>query len=91
MQRFEELGVRVIVHEAIPAGWFLVGSFVPKSIELAEYTPVAIQFLEDVSTATKNMIVVMIDTEYHLVKKNPEYYIFDQFSRVKTLLEKPSS
>ena len=83
------LGVRVILMPTVPAGWFLMGDFSPKSIEIAEYTPMRVQFLSDVSTKRTNSIVVLVDEEIHLVKYNPKWYIYDRFTTAKTDMETP--
>lgn len=89
--RLNIAGVPVIPHPQIPADWFLVGDFSPKAIEIRDYTPMSIQFLEDVTTKKENSIVVLADEEIHLVKYNPNWYIFDTFSNAKTAIETPSS
>ena len=82
-------GVPIISIPVIPAGWFLIGDFSAKNIEIREYTTLSIQFLEDVTTKKTNSIVVLADEEIHLVKYNPKWYIYDRFSVAKTQIETP--
>jgi len=82
-------GVPIISIPVIPAGWFLIGDFSAKNIEIREYTTLSIQFLEDVTTKKQNAIVVLADEEIHLVKYNPRWYIYDRFSAAITQLETP--
>ncbi len=84
-------GMPVVSFSQIPAGWFLIGDFSAKNVQLLEYTPMSIQFLEDVTTKRENSIVVLADEEIHLVKYNPNWYIFDRFSTAITELETPAS
>jgi hypothetical protein len=81
--------IPIVSIPVIPAGWFLVGDFSQKNIEIREFTTMSIQFLEDVTTQKQNTIVVLADEEIHLVKYNPKWYIFDRFSTSKTQLETP--
>jgi hypothetical protein len=84
-------GMPIISIPVIPAGWFLIGDFSQKNIEIREYTTMSIQFLEDITTKKTNSIVVLADEEIHLVKYNPKWYIYDRFSTAKTQLEKPDA
>lgn len=77
----------IISIPAIPAGWFLIGDFSAKNIEIREYTTMSVQFLEDVTTKKQNAIVILADEEIHLVKYNPRWYIYDRFSTAKNQLE----
>ena len=81
------IGVDIVPMERIPAGWFLIGDFSSKSIEIRDYSQMSIQLLEDVTTKKGNYIVVLADAEFHLVKKNPQWYIFDRFETAKAELE----
>ena len=82
-------GIPIISIPVIPAGWFLIGDFSAKNIEIREYTTLSIQFLEDVTTKKTNSVVVLADEEIHLVKYNPRWYIYDRFTTAKTQLETP--
>lgn len=82
-------GIPIISIPVIPAGWFLIGDFSAKNIEIKDYTTMSIQFLEDVTTNKTNSVVVLADEEIHLVKYNPKWYIYDRFSSAKTQLETP--
>jgi hypothetical protein len=84
-------GIPIVSIPVIPAGWFLIGDFSEKNIEIRQYTTMAIQFLEDVTTNKQNAVVVLADEEFHLVKYNPNWYIYDRFSTSVTQLETPAS
>lgn len=84
-------GVPILSHNRIPAGWFLVGDFSAKTIQISDYTSMTIQFAEDVSTKKKNSIVVIVEEEIHLTKYNPQWYIFDRFSTSKTIINEPTA
>lgn len=81
-------GIPIISIPVIPAGWFLIGDFTAKNIEIRDYTTMSVQFLEDVTTNKTNSVVILADEEIHLVKYNPQWYIYDRFSTAKTQLEK---
>jgi len=78
---------RVVAMSSIPAGWFLIGDFSPKSVELRTYKPLSIQFIPDLTMYKKNAVCLVADTEFHLVKHNPQWYIYDTFANAKDELE----
>jgi hypothetical protein len=80
-------GMPIISIPVIPAGWFLIGDFSAKNVEIRDYTTMTIQFLEDVTTKKANAIVILADEEIHLVKYNPRWYIYDRFTTAKAQLE----
>ncbi len=84
----ERVGARIVELTVIPAGWFLMGDFSRKNIEIRDYTPMSVQFLEDISTKRTNSIVVIAEEETMLVKYNPKWYIFDRFSTSITKINK---
>lgn len=72
---------------AMPYGKWLNGDFSRNGVELREFTPLNIQFVEDVETVKKNEIVVVIEEEIIFPVYNPFWFIFGKFSTAKTQLE----
>lgn len=82
-------GIPIISIPTIPAGWFLIGDFSAKNVEILDYSEMTIQFLEDITSKRTNSVVILADMEIHLVKYNPNWYIYDRFSTSITQLETP--
>jgi len=72
---------------AMPYGKFLAGDFSRNGVELREFTPLNIQFVEDVESVKKNEIVVVIEEEIIFPIYNPYWFTFGKFSTAKTQLE----
>lgn len=83
----ERLGVKIVLMQAIPAGWYLTGDFSAKAVEVREYSPLSIQFLDDITTKRANSLVVLAQEEFHLVKYNPKWYIYDRLEVGKGQLD----
>lgn len=80
-------GKPVITTTAMPYGKFLSGDFTRNGAELKEFTPLNIQFVEDVDSVKKNEIVVVIEEEIIFPIYNPYWFTFGKFSTAKTQLE----
>lgn len=80
-------GLPVVATTAMPYGKFITGDFTRNGAELKEFTPLNIQFLEDVESAQKNEIVVLIEEEIIFPIYNPYWFIFGKFATAKTQLE----
>lgn len=80
-------GKPVAFTTAMPYGKWLNGDFSRNGVELKEFTPLNIQFVEDVETVKKNEIVVVIEEEIIFPIYNPFWFIFGKFSTAKTQLE----
>ena len=65
------------------------GDFSRTGAELKEFTPLNIQFVEDVTTVKKNEIVVVIEEEIIFPIYNPYWFTFGKFATAKTQLETP--
>ncbi|BFP39500.1 hypothetical protein FGF1_03450 [Flavobacteriaceae bacterium GF1] len=74
---------------AMPFGKFLSGDFSRNGVELREFTPLNIQFAEDVESVKKNEIVIVIQEEIIFPIYNPYWFTFGKFSTAKTQLETP--
>jgi hypothetical protein len=74
---------------AMPTGKFMSGDFSRNGAELLEYTPLSIQFYEDVQTGQSNEIVLVIEEEIIFPVYNPYWFIYGKFSTAKTQLETP--
>lgn len=74
---------------AMPYGKWMNGDFSRNGLELKEFTPLNIQFVEDVESVKKNEIVVVIEEEIIFPVYNPKWFIFGKFSTAKTQLETP--
>lgn len=72
---------------AMPTGKFMSGDFSRNGAELLEYTPLSIQFYEDVTTGQSNEIVLVIEEEIIFPVYNPYWFIFGKFATAKTQLE----
>lgn len=79
-------GKPIIQTTAMPYGKFLSGDFTRNGVELKEFTPLNIQFVEDVETVQKNEIVVVIEEEIIFPIYNPYWFIFGKFSTAKSAL-----
>lgn len=82
-------GKPVVQTAAMPFGKFLSGDFSRNGVELKEFTPLNIQFVEDVESVQKNEIVVVIEEEIIFPVYNPYWFTFGKFSTAKTQLETP--
>lgn len=82
-------GKPIVETTAMPFGKFLSGDFTRNGAELREFTPLNIQFVEDVETVKKNEIVVVIEEEIIFPIYNPYWFTFGKFSTAKTQLETP--
>lgn len=82
-------GLPLVATTAMPYGKFLTGDFSRNGAELKEFTPLNIQFLEDVESAQKNEIVVLIEEEIIFPVYNPYWFTYGKFSTAKTQLETP--
>jgi len=83
-------GKPVVTTTAMPFGKFLCGDFSRNGVELKEFTPLNIQFVEDVDSVKKNEIVVVIEEEIIFPVYNPYWFTFGKFSTAKTQLETPA-
>ena len=82
-------GIPIATTTAVPSGKFFSGDFSRNGAELKEYTPFNIQFVEDVETAKKNEIVIVVEEEIIFPIYNPYWFIFGKFATAKTQLETP--
>jgi HK97 family phage major capsid protein len=82
-------GKPVITTTAMPYGKWINGDFSRNGLELREFEPLNIQFAEDVETAKKNEIVIVIQEQIIFPIYNPYWFIFGKFSTAKTQLETP--
>ncbi|QQV90619.1 major capsid protein [Polaribacter phage Danklef_4] len=82
-------GKPLAVTTAMPYGKFLSGDFSRNGVELREFTPLNIQFAEDVASVQKNEIVIVIQEEIIFPIYNPYWFTFGKFSTAKTQLETP--
>ncbi|MCP4987260.1 MAG: hypothetical protein GY928_14775 [Colwellia sp.] len=82
-------GKPVVTTTAMPYGKFISGDFTRNGLELKEFTPLNIQFVEDVESVKKNEIVVVIEEEIIFPIYNPYWFTFGKFSTAKTQLETP--
>lgn len=80
-------GKPIVTTTAMPYGKFISGDFSRNGLELKEFTPLNIQFVEDVESVKKNEIVVVIEEEIIFPIYNPFWFIFGKFSTAKTQLE----
>lgn len=72
---------------AMPYGKFISGDFSRNGLELKEFTPLNIQFVEDVESVKKNEIVVVIEEEIIFPIYNPFWFLYGVFSTAKAELE----
>jgi HK97 family phage major capsid protein len=84
-------GKPIVATSAMPAGKYISGDFTRNGAELKEFTPFNIQFVEDVTTAKANEIVVVVEEEIIFPIYNPYAFIYGKFSTAKAELETPSS
>lgn len=82
-------GKPVATTTAMPYGKFLSGDFSRNGVELREFTPLNIQFAEDVESVKKNEIVIVIQEEIIFPIYNPYWFTFGKFATAKTQLETP--
>jgi len=82
-------GKSVVTTTAMPYGKFISGDFSRNGLELKEFTPLNIQFVEDVTTVKKNEIVVVIEEEIIFPIYNPYWFLYGKFSTAKVELETP--
>lgn len=82
-------GKPVALTTAMPYGKFLSGDFSRNGVELREFTPLNIQFAEDVESVQKNEIVIVIQEEIIFPIYNPYWFTYGKFSTAKTQLETP--
>lgn len=82
-------GKPIVTTTAMPYGKFISGDFSRNGLELKEFTPLNIQFVEDVESVKKNEIVVVIEEEIIFPIYNPYWFAFGKFSTAKTQLETP--
>jgi len=84
-------GKPVVTTTAMPYGKWICGDFSRNGLELKEFTPLNIQFVEDVESVKKNEIVVVIEEEIIFPIYNPYWFIFGKFSTAKAQLLKPDA
>ncbi|HUV84787.1 MAG TPA: hypothetical protein VMV86_03710, partial [Methanosarcinales archaeon] len=84
-------GLPIATTMAVPAGKFFSGDFSRNGCELKEFTPFNIQFVEDVTTAKANEIVIVVEEEIIFPIYNPYWFIYGNFANAKTELETPAS
>ena len=82
-------GKPLVTTTAVPMGKFFSGDFSRNGLELREFTPLNIQFVEDVDSVKKNEIVVVIEEEIIFPIYNPYWFTYGKFSTAKTQLETP--
>lgn len=82
-------GKPVAVTTAMPYGKFISGDFSRNGVELREFTPLNIQFAEDVESVKKNEIVIVIQEEIIFPIYNPYWFTYGKFATAKTQLETP--
>ena len=82
-------GKPVATTTAMPFGKFISGDFSRNGVELREFTPLNIQFAEDVESVKKNEIVIVIQEEIIFPIYNPYWFTFGKFSTAKVQLETP--
>lgn len=82
-------GKPVATTTAMPYGKFISGDFSRNGVELREFTPLNIQFAEDVESVKKNEIVIVIQEEIIFPIYNPYWFTYGKFSTAKTQLETP--
>jgi hypothetical protein len=80
-------GKPIATTTAVPAGKFFSGDFSRNGAELKEFTPFNIQFVEDVETAKKNEIVIVVEEEIIFPIYNPYWFIYGKFATAKAQLE----
>lgn len=80
-------GKPVAITTAMPYGKFLSGDFSRNGVELREFTPLNIQFAEDVTSVQKNEIVIVIQEEIIFPIYNPFWFTYGKFATAKTQLE----
>jgi hypothetical protein len=80
-------GKPIITTTAMPFGKFISGDFTRNGLELKEFTPLNLQFVEDVESVKKNEIVVVIEEEIIFPVYNPYWFIYGKFSTAKAQLE----
>jgi len=79
-------GKPAVLTTAMPFGKFISGDFSRNGAELKEFTPLNIQFVEDVETVEKNQIVVVIEEEIIFPIYNPYWFTYGKFSTAKAQL-----
>ncbi len=80
-------GKPIVTTTAMPYGKFISGDFSRNGLELKEFTPLNIQFVEDVASVEKNEIVAVIEEEIIFPIYNPYWFIFGKFVTAKAELE----
>jgi len=80
--------VPVVETNAMPAGYFLVGD-TRMATELLEFSPMTIEFADDVTYKLKNEIAVIIQEEVLLPIYNGYMFIYGDFTTAKAELETP--
>ena len=80
-------GLPIIQTTAIPTGRYATGDFSRTGLELKEYSPLSIQFVEDTTTQANNEIMVFIEEEIIFPIYNPYAFIKGKFSSAKAQLE----
>ena len=81
-------GKPIVQTTAMPYGKFLSGDFTRNGVELKEFTPLNIQFVEDVTSVLKNEIVVVIEEEIIFPIYNPYWFVFGKFSTAIAAINK---
>jgi HK97 family phage major capsid protein len=84
-------GLPVLALTAMPAGKFLTGDFSQRAVEVRELTPFNIQFKDDVDSAKKNEIVLIVEEEIIFPVYNPYWFVYGKFSDGISQLETPAS
>jgi len=82
-------GLPLAVTTAMPAGHLLVGDF-QRAVEVADFTPLSLQFAEDTETVKKNEIVVVAEEELIFPVYNPFWFMYTRVDDGLTQLETPA-
>jgi len=80
-------GLPIVETTAMPTGRYATGDFSRQGLELKEYTPLSIQFVEDVETHQNNEIVIVIEEEIIFPVYNPYSFIAGKFADATVQLE----
>jgi HK97 family phage major capsid protein len=84
-------GIPVAALTAMPAGRFMTGDFSNRAVEVRELTPFNIQFKDDVDSAKKNEIVLIVEEEIIFPVYNPYWFIYGKLSTALTQLDSSNS
>lgn len=82
-------GLPLVATTAMPTGKYLTGDFSRSAVELRELKSFSIQFAEDVETAKKDEIVLIVQEKIIFPIYNPYWFMYGKFATVKAQIEKP--